>query len=822
MAPDTRQIAGLVLKNTLASRDARLRKQYQDKWDAVDPQVKETLHGLFLETLNDANLEIAKTAALCIGKIGAVDIMRSQWKDLFTLLCQKAMNGTTVGQKAAAMEAIGYLFEDFGEGFSVPQEGVNNVLTAVVGNFMGQGVEEQLRLAAINALQYVLEFAEINFEQDTERQILMQVIMESCTYSSNQQIQVSGFECLIKVAQAYYEKLPQYISHIYKITFEAAQTADEDVALQAIEFWSALSEEEYDREQLITDGENYQLFNMVSQASPQLVQLLTQLLLKQEEGQEEDPHEWNISISAATCLALMAQVTKDKAVDLTMPFIQANIGNPDDWRKREAATVAFGAIMEGPSSTALMKVSKEALNFLLNALNDSNPAVKSTTAWTIGRLFEFVHSQSGGAGLVTNNNLNSIVSQLLSGLNEEPFIADKICYAFSWLAKGFKGQQPSLLAPYYQDILQALYQVTERQVSQDSAVLHLAGYDAIISMVESSSHETMAAVAQMVPTLLMKLHNSVEIQKASENDQQVIEEQSIIQGSVCGLLQEIILKMSRSEASKTFLESHSDNIMKVLLEVLGSRQKSIHEEAMLAVGAMCFYSGSKFTKYLDAVMNPYIMKGIENHYEWQAANITIGVFGDICQQVGSEVNKYCNDVMQLLMLELQSNEVNRNLKSVILSVLGSVAFGIGNEFVRFVQPVVSVLNGAIQLSVYEQSHNENFVEQNNELRIGILEAISGMLQGLSKNHVNEMLGNFIPIVVDYIRVIESDKEKDLKVVRTAVGVLGDIAMTVTNCGNYFQGTNAKWIEDLLKGAQVDVPDTAQWAAEQIQQVVQKA
>jgi len=68
---------------------------------------------------------------------------------------------------------------------------------------------------------------------------------------------VAGFDCLIRVVQYFYEKLPQYINHIYKIIFEAAHNKEESVALQAIEFLCTLCEEEQDRELAIEDGESY-------------------------------------------------------------------------------------------------------------------------------------------------------------------------------------------------------------------------------------------------------------------------------------------------------------------------------------------------------------------------------------------------------------------------------------------------------------------------------------------------------------------------------------------------------------------------------------
>ena len=69
--------------------------------------------------------------------------------------------------------------------------------------------------------------------------------------------------------------------------------------------------------------------------------------------------------------------------------VQPNIekkDSPEDWRYREAATFAFGSILEGPSYQSLAGVTNAGLGFLLNATKDPNPMVRQTTAWTLGEL----------------------------------------------------------------------------------------------------------------------------------------------------------------------------------------------------------------------------------------------------------------------------------------------------------------------------------------------------------------------------------------------------------------------------------------------------
>lgn len=49
-------------------------------------------------------------------------------------------------------------------------------------------------------------------------------------------------------------------------------------------------------------------------------------------------------------------------------------------------------------------------------LQDPNPQVKDTTAWTISRIFEFLHDASSPNPIITNDLLPGIMSVLLESL----------------------------------------------------------------------------------------------------------------------------------------------------------------------------------------------------------------------------------------------------------------------------------------------------------------------------------------------------------------------------------------------------------------------
>ena len=84
-----------------------------------------------------------------------------------------------------------------------------------------------------------------------------------------------------------------------------------------------------------------------------------------------------------------------------------------------------------------------------------------------------------------------------------------------------------------------------------------------------------------------------------------------VQGLLCGVLQVIVQKLSESEANKASVMQCADQCMEVLLSVFAANLGTVHEEAMLAVGALTYACGASFAKYLSHLF-PVIERGLQN------------------------------------------------------------------------------------------------------------------------------------------------------------------------------------------------------------------
>lgn len=242
---------------------------------------------------------------------------------------------------------------------------------------------------------------------------------------------------------------------------------DERVALQAVEFWTTVCEEEHELAQDALEAAEYgdapeiesQFFAKV--ALPEIVPVLLNLLTKQEEDADED--EWNISMSAGTCLTFLAQAVADSIVPAVIPFIEANI-KAQDWHQREAAVMTFGSILDGPDPAVLTPLVTQALPLLIDMMADTNSHVKDTTAWTLGRICELMITT-----IKPEVHLHALVSALVNGLQDNPRIVANCCWALMNLSDQlgtFYEQESDAvdtqpLSPYYEGIVAALLRITE-------------------------------------------------------------------------------------------------------------------------------------------------------------------------------------------------------------------------------------------------------------------------------------------------------------------------------------------------------------------------
>jgi importin subunit beta-1 len=575
-----------------------------------------------------------------IGAFGAIDVPHNLWPALLPTLFQNISSlDTSNTTKVASLEALGYMCDAMKE--KVDDLIVNQILGSIIEGMRNDRPDE-IRLAAITALNNSIEFTDSNFEKENERNALMTAICEA-TQSKLVKIRERAFECCATVAEFHYDKLQPYVETLYNLTMRAIQTDESTVGMQALEFWTAIAIEEAELFENISDGiENSSaLLNIIKQASPTLIPLVLECMTKQEED-NDDENAWNISAAAAVLLESIASIIRDEVVPLTLPFIIQNINN-SNWRFKEAAILAFGEILDGPSDDKIGPLVREAMPVLLTCLQDRHPLTRESTAWTIGKICQ-LHWASLGPELK-----QPMVESLSITLGDRvERVISRICFAFHAIGEACFDQcdAPSnFLSNVIVSIIPKLFAVATRQDLENENLANDA-FEALNKMIQNSAIDSHPFLIQLLHETLNRLEQcllpNIDIQNRSN-----------LQAYLCTVIAEIVFKLTFEEFG-----AFADRTMQLLLQVFQSRGASAHEDAFLAIGNVVDNLKENFIKYMP-YLHAQLLNGLNNLEEHQVCAVAIGVVGDCCRALGASILPYCDEIMKSLLTLLQSQSLKR-------------------------------------------------------------------------------------------------------------------------------------------------------------------
>ena len=210
----------------------------------MDPNVKKSVKELALKTLASKDARAGQSAAQFIASIAAIEIPRNEWPELMTALVANVGEGAD-HLKQASLATIGFICEtEDGDLRDSLTQHSNAILTAVVQGARKEESNMDVRNAAITALGDSLEFVRTNFDNEGERNYIMQVICEA-TQSGDNRIEAGAYGCLNRIMGLYYDKMRFYMEKaLFGLTVMGMKNEEEDVAKLAVEFWCTVCEEE--------------------------------------------------------------------------------------------------------------------------------------------------------------------------------------------------------------------------------------------------------------------------------------------------------------------------------------------------------------------------------------------------------------------------------------------------------------------------------------------------------------------------------------------------------------------------------------------------
>lgn len=806
---ETRQLAGLLLKNSLTARDLVQRQVLAERWLNLPPDVRVQVRGLVLRILEDEQREVRFTAALIVGKIAAIEVPAKAWPELIPGLVHNISTGNQFVRQAS-FQSLGYVCEEVSEdeaAAEILQEQSSHILNAIA---MGMKVEEtndDIKIAATNALKNSMEFVRNNMQREAERNLIMQMIF-AATQSKNVQVRVSAYQCLVTIAAVYYDLLQPYMLDIFNLTSSSMKMGadDDEVAQQAIEFWSTICDEELDLIEMANDCRetgaqpSRVCFGYAAAALVNITPLVLMRLTNQSE--EVDDQTWNAAMAAGVCLTLMANTCRDQIVQHVLPFVQSNIANPD-WRFREAATLAFGCILDGPSPDDLKPLVVQALPRIVSQLKDESDVVKDTSAWTIGRICQFLPES-----IDPQNAMPALMTALYASLSDVPRVAANVCWAIHNLAENTEvSGKTSLMSPYFQVLVQALLQTTTRSDASEANLL-TSSYEAINVLIHTAAPDMYELVGQLMPPLMQRLLETLNSAPTETTNE--------VQALLCGSLQVIVQKLSPD-----VVKPNAGNLMQLFLRVLQNNTSAVMEEAMMAVGAVANSVEENFIEFMPAFQRS-LLQGLSDHLAYHVCTVSVGVVGDVARALGQSMAPFCDDIMQMLLQLLQNPNMERSVKPHVISCLADIAMGVGGYFERYLEHVAPFLSGACKVE-FQNGQDVDNIEYLNTLRESVLEAYTGILQGLDTARKAQLFMGCLPDVLKFMELLaRPDSEHEDTVIQKACGLIGDIARSLGVDANVRNALKSQPIEQLAKWGKASpvaaTKEAGEWAIKCVQDV----
>lgn len=811
-----RQLAGIHIKNMLFAKDAASLEVKVARWKALPGETRAPIKVLLLQSLRSADGVARHTAAQASAEVAAIELPFNEWNEFLAALTEVVASAECHdGMKVSSLECLGFTCERLATDTSgnIAQDVTDKMLTTIVDGIRSDRPNE-IRLAAATALRNSIVFTSGNMENAQERNMIMQAICEA-TQCPDARVRAAAYECIVNIAFQYYSKLRDYMPTLFQITFETIKKDDENVALQALEFWSTVAEEEIelldeqadynDRNEPVP--EDRECMRYIAGALEHLAPMLTEVMAKQDEDSDEDT--WNLSMAAGTCLTLVANTIEDLVVPAVMPFVQANIKS-EAWRMREAATMAFSAILDGPGPDAIGPYVNQSISVLLTALHDPHPMVKDSSAWTLGRICD-LHVRS-----IPTETFPTLVTSLQGILmTESPRVSAQACFAIHNLAAAFENDEAAAssgtnaLSTYMPTLLQTLLQVADREGS-DEANLRVTAFEAVTVLIQHSAPDCKPILLQLLPVIVDRLSKSFSMPVLTNDDREIKEG---LQGLLCGVVQVICMKVNKEDVIP-----YGDSIMSGFLQVLQVKNANAHEEAFLAVGAFADILGADFEKY-TAALQPFLMVGLRNFESYQVCRVAVGVVGDICRAIEAKVQPFCDDIMAALLQSLQNPSLHRIVKPPVLSCFGDIALAIGAGYEKYLQVSLMMLFQASQTQA--PPDDDDLIEYVYLLRDGILEAYTGILQGLNGGQRSEVLLPYVENIMVFLEMLATDPDMDESVLNKAIGCVGDVASSL---GPRVRDSLAKPFVQVLfqtgmSSGDEGILQTTSWSSNQVQKVL---
>tara|TARA_B100001769_G_scaffold256148_1_gene233182 strand:- start:371 stop:3157 length:2787 start_codon:yes stop_codon:yes gene_type:complete len=544
---DVRQTAGLLLKNNLKTT-------WQFSEEPHESFIRDALTGSMTHPSRIVRRVVGTSLAICVRQKGwqsAPQLWQLIAENLDASKDPNALDGALDALYKICEETNGYLESDVATANQVglPECPASLVIPKTLQLFGHP--DGKVRQSAIAILNMIAP----SWPRE-KRDVLDDYLRGLFALAHDPDDVARKYVCqgLVQLLHIAPEKMTPNLREIITFMLERQTDPDPDVAVESCEFWAAFVEADLEPESV----------NILREFTPHLIPVLLTNMAYEEDDEEvlqaeedelnadrpdrdqdikptfraqkdksfgeggkdgdeeydddddDDWGTWNLRKSSASGLDTLSLHFGDELLQIMLPVVEQRLAD-QNWRIRESAILALGAVAEG-CTNGLAQYLPQLVGFLYPMLDDARPLVRSTTCWTLSRFSPWLcrsampadhpNAVPGTTAEASAAGLQQLQTVLMGILNK---IVDKNkkvqAGACGALANSLQ-EGRELLAPWTEQIVQALSAALERYQRKNQRNL----YDALQTMAEyiGPSISDPKYADQLLPRMLEKWKNAQE------------------------------------------------------------------------------------------------------------------------------------------------------------------------------------------------------------------------------------------------------------------------------------------------------------------------
>ncbi|KAJ3077701.1 hypothetical protein HK102_005027, partial [Quaeritorhiza haematococci] len=220
-----------------------------------------------------------------------------------------------------------------------------------------------------------------------------------------------------------------------------------------------------------------------------------------EEDDDDVYGEWNLRKCSAAALDVLATVFGNSLLEVLLPLLKEELFHAE-WERRECGILALGAIAEG-CIQGMEPHLPTLVPHLTNTLNDAKPLVRSITCWTLGRYSRWIVHPPANQGMDLATHKKQYFEPLVLGLLKMILDNNKRVQEAACSAFAtLEEEAQTELVPYLLPVLQALSHAFTKYQHKNLLIL----YDAVGTLADSVGQalNTEEYINIIMPPLIQK------------------------------------------------------------------------------------------------------------------------------------------------------------------------------------------------------------------------------------------------------------------------------------------------------------------------------